>query len=115
MTQKEEWNKRNKQKADTANSKKDIAKISKVPIKVLDTVYDRGLAAHKNNPASVRVKGTYKKDAKAPISKKLSAPQWAMARVYAFVNKLEGKRKLNQDKDLVAKIPKYKNKNIDKL
>lgn len=115
MTQKEEWNKRHKQKANAPNSKADIVKISKVPKKVLDEVYDRGLKAHETNPASVRVKGSFKKDPKAPLSKKLSAPQWAMARVYSFVNKLEGDRKLNHDKDLVKSIPKYKNKNLNKL
>jgi len=115
MTQKEEYNKRHNQPKDKSNSKADIVKKSKVPKKVLDEVYDRGLAAHKGNPASVRLKGSYKKDPKAPLSKKLSAQQWGMARVYSFVNKLEGKRKLNHDKDLVKDIPKYRNKNINTL
>lgn len=58
------------------------------------------------------LKGTsYKKGVKAPMSKKLSQAQWAMARVYSFLNKIEGKRKLNHDLDLAEKI---KNKNKKK-
>ena len=72
-----------------------------MPNKVIQEVYDRGVGAHKNNPASVRVKGSFKKDPKAPISAKLSQEQWGMARVYSFVNKLEGRAKLNHDTDLV--------------
>jgi hypothetical protein len=53
----------------------------------------------------VRTKGG-KKDPKAPLSKKMSKEQWAMARVYSFVNKVEGKRKLNHDTDLADKIKK---------
>ncbi len=112
MTNKEEYNKRHNKPKDATNSKAVIEKQSKVPKKILDEVYDRGLAAYKNNPQSVRLKGSFKKDPKAPLSKKLSPQQWSMARVYSFVNKLEGNRKLNHDTDLVKKIPKYKNKKV---
>ncbi len=115
MTQKEEYNKRHKFKKDEPHSKKEISKISNVPMKVLDEVYDRGLGAYKTNPQSVRLKGSYKKDVKAPMSKKLSAERWAQARVYSFVNKIEGKRLLNHDKDLLKKIPKLKGKNLTKI
>jgi len=93
MTNKEEWNKRHGQPKDKSNSKRDISKISKIPIKILDEVYDRGVGAYKTNPSSVR-----------PQVK--SKEQWAYARVYSFVNKLEGKRKLNHDTDLADKIKK---------
>jgi hypothetical protein len=93
MTNKEEWNKRHGQPKDKSNSKRDISKISKIPIKILDEVYDRGVGAYKTNPSSVR-----------PQVK--SKEQWAYARVYSFVNKLEGKRKLNHDTDLAEKIKK---------
>lgn len=115
MTQKEEYNKRHKFKKSDPHSKKEISKISKVPIKVLDEVYDRGLGAYKTNPQSVRLKGSYKKNVKAPMSSKLSAEQWGMGRVYSFVNKMEGKRLLNHDKDLLKKIPKLKGKNLSKI
>ena len=101
-TNKQDYNKRHGFKRDESHSKAEIAKISKLPKKKIETVYARGVAAHRTNPESVRVKGTFKKDPSAPISRKLSAPQWGMARVYSFVNKLESKsKKLNHDKDLV--------------
>lgn len=105
MTNREEYLKRHKLSSDTSLSKKDIARISKIPIKILDDVYDRGIGAYKSNPQSVRTKSG-KKDPSAPLSKKMSKEQWAMARVYSFVNKIEGKRKLNHDTDLAQKIKK---------
>ena len=105
MTNKEEYLKRHKLPKDTSLSKKDISRISKIPIKILDEVYDRGIGAYKSNPQSVRTKEG-KKDPKAPLSRKMSKEQWAMARVYSFVNKVEGKRKLNHDTDLAEKIKK---------
>ena len=115
MTQKTEYNKRHGFKANESHSKQDIAKISKVPKKILDEVYDRGVGAHKTNPESVRVKGTFKKDPAVPLSKKLPKEQWGYARVYSFVNKIEGPRKLNHDKDLLPKIPKLKGKDLSKI
>jgi hypothetical protein len=32
------------------------------------------------------MKGSFKKGVNAPMSKKLSKEQWAMARVYSFIN-----------------------------
>jgi hypothetical protein len=103
-TNRKEYLKRHKL-PDESLGKKDISKISSVPIKILDEVYDRGVGAHKSNPQSVRTKSG-KKDPKAPLSKKMSKEQWAMARVYSFVNKIEGRRKLNHDLDLADKIKK---------
>ena len=72
---------------DTSLSLNEIASYSGMPVAALRKVYDKGLGAYHTNPESVRVKGTFKKDPDAPLSRKLSAPQWAMARVYAFVMK----------------------------
>ena len=105
MTNKQEFNKRHKQPANEDNSKKEISKLSGIKMSILDDVYDRGVGAYKSNPQSVRTKEG-KKDAKAPLSKKMSKEQWAMARVYSFVNKVEGRRKLNHDLDLAEKIKK---------
>ena len=99
MTNKQEYNKRHNFKKDEPHSKKDISKISSIPMKVLDEVYDKGIGAYKTNPKSVR-----------PQVK--SKEQWAMARVYSFANKVEGKKKLNHDRDLLKKIPKLKGKNL---
>ena len=112
-TNKQEFNKRHNFPKDKSHSKQEISKISKIPKKVLDESYDRGIGAYKTNPESVRVKGSYKKDPKAPLSKKLSKERWAMARVYSLVNKIEGRKKLNHDRDLLEKIPKLKGKNLN--
>jgi hypothetical protein len=64
----------------------ELAKTSKVPQPILRQVYDRGIGAYKTNPTSVRMKGTFRKGVKAPYSKKLSKEQWAMARVYSFLD-----------------------------
>jgi hypothetical protein len=103
MTNKTEFNKRHGQAADKSNSKTEIARKSKIPLKILDEVYDRGIGAYKTNPQSVRTKSG-KKDASAPMSRKMSKEQWAMSRVYSFVNKVEGPKALNHDKDLAKKL-----------
>ena len=73
--------------SDSSLSLHEIASYSGMPIAALRKVYEKGLGAYHTNPESVRVKGTFKKDPSAPLSKKLSAQQWGMARVYAFVMK----------------------------
>ena len=106
MTNKQEYNKRHGFAKDKSHSKSSISKTSKISKGILADVYDRGVGAYKTNPRSVRMKGSYKKNVDAPMSKKLSKEQWAMARVYSFVNKVEGPKKLNHDKDLAKKIKK---------
>ena len=64
----------------------ELSKVSKVSQPILRQVYDRGIGAYKTNPTSVRMKGTFRKGVKAPYSKKLSKEQWAMARVYSFLD-----------------------------
>ena len=81
-----------------------VAKLSKVPIAALKEVYKRGEGAYANNPESVRVKGTFAKNpslAAVPLSGRLSMAQWAMARVYSFVNK--GTTYRTTDKDIATK------------
>lgn len=77
----------------------ELAKKSKVSRSILQQVYDRGIGAYKTNPRSVRMKGTFKKGVNAPYSRKLSKEQWAMARVYSF---LDGNPK--HDTDLREKL-----------
>lgn len=103
-TYKEKFNKKFKQEKDTSNSKSKMSKLTGIPKSILDDVYDRGVGAYKGNPQSVRMKGTFKKNVKAPLSKKLSKEQWAIARVYAFIMKtLNPREPQNQDKDLIKK------------
>ena len=78
---------------DGSYSKQELSKITKVPLKIIQEVYNRGIGAYKTNPESVRLKGSFKKGP-APMSKKLSKEQWAMARVYSF---LDGNPKHDND------------------
>ena len=71
-----------------------MSKISKVSQHILQEVYDRGIGAYKTNPTSVRMKGSFKKGVDAPMKAKLSKEQWAMARVYSF---LDGNLKHDND------------------
>ncbi len=92
-TNKNEWNKRHGFKKDEGHSKAEISRVSKIPIRILNQVYDRGVGAFRTNPSSVRPQ------VKTP-------EQWAFGRLYSFVNKLEGKKKLNHDLDLAEKVLK---------
>ena len=105
MTNKTEWNKRHGFSPDKSNSKTEISKVSKIPMRIINEVYNRGIGAYKTNPQSVRTKSG-KKDYSAPLSKKMSKEQWAISRVYSFVNKVEGSKALNHDKDLAEKLKK---------
>ena len=102
-THKQKFNARHGFGLNASHTKPEIAKVADVTLKTVNEVYKRGVGAHKTNPESVRVKGTFKKDPKVSIKKKLSAEQWGMARVYAFANKLTGPERLNHDTDLVKK------------
>ena len=71
-----------------------LAGYSKVPSSILQQVYNRGIGAYKTNPTSVRLRGSFVKGVNAPMSMKLSKEQWAMARVYSF---LDGNPKHDND------------------
>jgi hypothetical protein len=64
----------------------ELSIISGFSRKTLQEVYNRGIGAYNTNPESVRLKGSFKKNVAAPMSQKLSKEQWAMARVYSFLN-----------------------------
>ena len=110
-TFKEKFNKKFGQSLDASNSKNKIAKLSGISMNIINEVYDRGIGAYKNNLASVRLKGSFKKnpDLRKGASMRLSKEQWAIARVYAFVMKALNKDEpQNQDLDLVQKVRKKK-------
>jgi hypothetical protein len=71
---------------DEGHSLAELAKASGIPRKTLQEVYNRGIGAYSTQPSSVRMKGTFKKGVDAPMSQKLSKEQWAMARVYSFID-----------------------------
>ena len=70
---------------DKSYSLEELSDISKVPMTILQEVYNRGIGAYKTNPQSVRLKGSFVKNVKAPSRFKLSKEQWAYARVYSFL------------------------------
>ena len=81
-----------------SKSKTNISKYFKIPMPVLNAVYDRGLAAYKNNPSSVRPG--------------VNSPHtWATPRMYKLVLNIvdvrAGKKKINkkagEDGDLVER------------
>lgn len=88
FTHKTQFNKRHGFDKDESHSLAELAKISNKKLSVLKEVFNRGIGAYKTNPASVR-----------PQVK--SPEQWAFARVYAFLNKIEKGAKLNHDTDLI--------------
>ena len=104
-TNKHKFNEKYKQPKNQANSKKDISKLTGIPMKILDEVYDRGLAAHKNNPESVRSLSGKKVGGKS-LKGKMSAAQWSQARVYSFV--VKGPTWKGADKDIADKVRKLK-------
>jgi hypothetical protein len=93
-TNKQKFNEKYKQPKNQANSKKDISKLTGIPMKILDDVFDRGVGAYKSNPGSVR-----------PSVK--SPEQWAFGRIYSFVMKQKGTWG-KADKDLADKVRKKK-------
>ena len=96
-TNKMKYNKRYGQPLDKPNSKKDISRKTGISMSILDKVYDRGLAAHRSNPQSVRnIRGV-----KGGAGKKMSPQQWAVARIYSFV--MGGKTRTTADADLWKK------------
>jgi len=73
LTYKEKYNKKYKFAKGTSHSLKDISKTTGYKLKGLQTIYNKGIGAYKNNPQSVRPQVRSKE-------------QWAMARVYASIN-----------------------------
>jgi hypothetical protein len=71
---------------DKSYSLSELAKIASVPQSTLQEVYNRGIGAYKSDPTSVRMKGSFKKGVNAPMSQKLSKEQWAMSRVYSYLD-----------------------------
>jgi hypothetical protein len=71
---------------DSSHSLTELAKISGYKRSVLTEVEKRGYGAYNNNYSSVREKGSFKKGTNAAPRFKLSPQQWAMARVYSFLD-----------------------------
>ena len=113
LTYKKQFNKKFKQPLDKSNSKYKISKLTGIKGTIINKIFDRGVGAHKTNPKSVRIKGTFKKDTdlkKFPIKSRLTPEQWGYARIYSAVMnyyhwKKTGKEKgaFKSDRDLFKK------------
>ena len=79
---------------DKSYSLKELSDVSKVPLHILQEVYNRGVGAYRTSPKSVRLKHSYVKNVDAPMSAKLSKENWGYARVYSF---LDGNEKHDND------------------
>jgi hypothetical protein len=82
----------------------EISHITKVPIKALNEIFSRGKGAWFHNNSSVRLLKDFSKNSdtnKFPMSKRLSANQWAFARIYSFLDK--GKDYYTADADIARK------------
>lgn len=106
-TNKQKFNKKYKQPLNQPNSKKDISKLTGIPMSILNEVFDRGVGARKTNPQSVRSATTGKKIGGKSLKGKMSAEQWGQSRVYSFVMKQPGTWG-KADKDLAEKVKKKK-------
>tara|TARA_A100001201_G_scaffold132496_1_gene119113 strand:- start:279 stop:560 length:282 start_codon:yes stop_codon:yes gene_type:complete len=74
LTYKQQYNKKYGFDKNESHSLKEISEKTNYKLSGLQTIYNKGIGAYKNNPSSVR-----------PNVK--SKEQWAMARVYASLNK----------------------------
>ena len=102
-TNKEKYNAKYGFPKDTSHSRAAITKTTGVPIRILTEVYKRGVGARKGNPQSVRSVATGKKNKSSSLRGKMSANQWAMARIYSFVMKAPGTWG-KADSDLASKV-----------
>jgi len=89
LTYKQKFNRKYKQPLNQSNSLSQISKLTGYKRSGLQTIYNKGVGAYKTNPQSVR-----------PSVR--SPEQWAMARVYASVNKSSKAYKIDK-KHLIKK------------
>jgi hypothetical protein len=97
-TNKQKFNLMSKQDKNQPNSKEDIFKLTKIPIKFLDEIYSRGIEAYENTTKNI---------------KKIPKEAWAMARIYAFVVKRR-QGALDFDLDVSSDIRKFQRKEKEK-
>tara|TARA_R110001599_G_scaffold120969_2_gene292175 strand:+ start:1257 stop:1565 length:309 start_codon:yes stop_codon:yes gene_type:complete len=99
LTNKNKFNKIYKQDKNQANSKEDISRLTRIPMKFLDEIFYRGLKAYENTTKDIK--------------KKVNENAYAFGRVYAFiVKRKEGG--LDFDLDVSSDIRKYKKKEKEK-
>ena len=104
-THKQQFNKRYGFTHTNSHSIQELSKLTGIPLKILNEINNRGKRAWAQNIKSVKKKEKIEKKENLPINKsKLSANQWGMTRVYAFINTLHKGTTLYNDADLGEKI-----------
>lgn len=81
-----------------------LSKQYDIPIGALQDIYNRGIGAWKTNISSVRLKSDFSKNPDTkhyPRRVRLPKEQWAMARVYSFLDK--GKDYYTADSDIAKR------------
>ena len=71
-------------------SLRELSLYTGVPLEALEKVKDRGYGAARTNPQSVRIRGSFAKNPdmrRYPRSARLTPHQWALARVYSFLDR----------------------------
>jgi len=102
LTNRQQFLKRQGLPASTSLSLSEIARLAKMPLAALEEVRNRGVGAYKSNLGSVRLLDFTKNPSPAiGASGRLSKEQWAIARVYSFVNR--GKTFKTADADIARK------------
>jgi len=107
LSNKQKFNIKYKQDKDKANSKADITRLTGIPKRILDEVFDRAIGARKTNPESVRRASDGKKVGGKSLKGKMSGEQWGYSRIYSFVMKQPGTWK-KADADIADKVRKLK-------
>ena len=95
---KQKYNKKYNFNLNESHNINDISKTTKIKKSILQKVFNRGVGAWKNNIESVRLKSGKKDYSITDRNKKMSAEQWAYARIYSFI--MGGKTSKTADKDL---------------
>ena len=106
-TNREKFNEKYKKNKNTSHSLNDIHKLTGIPTRILQEVFNRGVGARKTNPESVRRLKDGKKVGGKSLTGKMSGEQWGQARVFSFVMKQPGTWG-KADKDLADKVRKLK-------
>jgi hypothetical protein len=99
---------------DTHLSMTELSKASLIPEPALQEVFDRGIGAWKTNIGSVRLQKDFTKNPntkKYPRSARLGKEQWALARVYAFIDR--GTNYQTADNDIAQKYNIERTKNVN--
>lgn len=99
LTNKQKFNKIYNNPLNQSNSKEDISRLTKIDMKFLNEIFDRGLKAYENTSKDIK--------------KKINENAYAFGRLYAFiVKRKEGG--LDFDLDISSDIRKYQKKQREK-